>query len=102
MAFCMDRISAQGVDVERVILIGGGARSEAVRRIAPAVLARPVHVPDPAEYVALGAARQAAWTLSGCDAPPSWSPRRVLTYTAEPTPDVRNRYQSAQALTLGQ
>ena len=102
MAFCMDRISAQGVDVERVILIGGGARSEAVRRIAPAVLARPVHVPDPAEYVALGAARQAAWTLSGCDAPPSWSPRGVVTYTAEPTPDVRNRYQSAQALTLGQ
>ncbi len=36
MAYCMDRIAEQGVDVERVILVGGGARSEAVRRIAPA------------------------------------------------------------------
>ena len=102
MAFCMDRIGAQGVDVERVILIGGGARSEAVRRIAPAILGRPVHVPDPAEYVAVGAARQAAWTLRGSDAPPSWSAGGAVTYTAEPTPRVRDRYLSAQSLTLGQ
>ena len=33
----------------------------------------PVHVPTPAEYVALGAARQAAWTLSQQDSPPPWS-----------------------------
>ncbi len=102
MAFCMGRISAQGIDVERVILIGGGARSEAVRRIAPAILGGPVCVPDPAEYVALGAARQAAWTLSGSDAPPSWSVGGAVTYTAEPTPHVWDRYQSAQTLTLGQ
>ena len=54
MAYCIDRIVAQGVDVKRVILVGGGARSEAVRRIAPAVLGMPVEVPIPAEYVALG------------------------------------------------
>ena len=29
-------------------------------------------VPNPAEYVALGAARQAAWTLSGEPEPPTW------------------------------
>jgi xylulokinase len=62
MAYCVDKISAQGVEVERIILIGGGARSEAVRRIAPAILGAPVHVPTPAEYVALGAARQAVTT----------------------------------------
>ena len=34
MAYCIDKIAAQGVDVQRIILVGGGARSEAVRRIS--------------------------------------------------------------------
>ena len=101
MAYCVDKISAQGVEVQRIILIGGGARSEAVRRIAPAVLGAPVHVPTPAEYVALGAARQAAWTLSQQDSPPSWSFGVTTSYTAEPTPQVLEQYRAAQQLTLG-
>jgi xylulokinase len=101
MAYCVDKISAQGVEVQRIILIGGGARSEAVRRIAPAVLGAPVHVPTPAEYVALGAARQAAWTLSQEDSPPSWSFGVTTSYTAEPTPQVLEQYRAAQQLTLG-
>ena len=60
LAYCLDKISAHGVDAERIILVGGGARSEAVRVIAPAIFGKPVLVPTPAEYVALGAARQAA------------------------------------------
>ena len=36
----------------------------------------PVLVPAPEEYVALGAARQAAWALAGTDEPPAW-PRQV-------------------------
>ncbi len=102
MAYCIDRIAEQGVNVERVILVGGGARSEAIRRIAPAILGMPVHVPTPAEYVALGAARQAAWTLSGADAPPPWSFGVTASYTAEPTPEVVDRYHSVQSLTMGQ
>src|SRR5690349_8520638 len=102
MAYCIDKISAQGVDVQRIILIGGGARSEAVRRIAPAVLGAPVHVPTPAEYVALGAARQAAWTLSQQDSPPQWSVQTTASYTADPTPQVIEQYRAAQPLTLGQ
>ena len=54
------------------MLVGGGARSAAVRALAPAILGVPVVLPDPAEYVALGAARQAAWTLSGDTEPPAW------------------------------
>ncbi|KZE89362.1 xylulokinase [Microbacterium sp. TNHR37B] len=52
-----------GVPIERALLIGGGAQSEAVRRIAPEVFGVPVEVPEPGEYVALGAARQAASIL---------------------------------------
>lgn len=100
MAYCLEKISAQGVDVRRLILVGGAMRSEAVRRIAPAVWGRPVDVPEPAEYVALGAARQAAWTLTQQDSPPVWSYGVTTPYTAEPTPQVLDQYRSAQPLTL--
>jgi xylulokinase len=68
----LDRLRAQGLEVRRVLLIGGGARSAAVQRLAPGLLGAPVQVPAPAEYVARGAARQAAWTLSGLPEPPDW------------------------------
>jgi xylulokinase len=100
MAYCIDKIRANGVEVDRIILIGGGARSKAVREIAPAVLGAPVHVPAPAEYVALGAARQAAWVLAGGDEPPTWSSAATTSYEAEPTPEVFDRYLVAQELTL--
>lgn len=102
LAYCLDKISAQGVDAERIILVGGGARSEAIRVIAPAILGKPVLVPTPAEYVALGAARQAAWVLSQSDSPPNWSFGITTTFTAPPTPDVVDQYRLAQPLTLGQ
>jgi xylulokinase len=60
----LDALREQGVPLERALLIGGGAQSQAVREIAPAVLGIPVEVPEPAEYVALGAARQAAAVLA--------------------------------------
>jgi len=56
----LDALRDLGIPLERALLIGGGAQSEAVRRIAPEVLGLAVEVPEPGEYVALGAARQAA------------------------------------------
>ena len=66
----LDALTTLGVPVERILLIGGGARSEAVRALAPAVFGKPVTVPPAGEYVADGAARQAAWALSGAAEPP--------------------------------
>jgi len=60
----LDALRALGIPLERALLIGGGAQSEAVRTIAPQVLGLPVEVPEPGEYVALGAARQAATVLA--------------------------------------
>ena len=82
--------------MERVLLVGGGAQSEAVRQIAPAVFARPVSVPAPGEYVADGAARQAAWVLTGAGEPPGWESAESRIYESEPTPDVRTRYAEAR------
>ncbi|MFI2714068.1 xylulokinase [Micromonospora sp. NPDC018662] len=92
----LDALLAQGARADRIILVGGGARSAAVRRIAPQVFGRPVVVPPPGEYVADGAARQAAWVALGGDAPPTWSIGDTEEYTAAPVPTIRNRYSHAR------
>lgn len=99
LADAIDALVAADVPVQRVFLIGGAARSDAVARIAPAVLARPVLRPTPGEYVADGAARQAAWVHAGGPTPPGWtgaSSGQVETFEAEPTPAVRERYAAAR------
>jgi xylulokinase len=80
-------LQALGVVVRRVVLIGGAARSTAVQQIAPEIFGAPVVVPEPAEYVALGAARQAAWALSrsasaAAGEPPAWSAARSRVVAA--------------------
>jgi xylulokinase len=97
----LEAIAAQGNPVRRVFLVGGGARSEAVRRLAPAVLGVPVLVPPPGEYVADGAARQAAWVLTGGSTPPVWPATSTETYEADPVPFVRERYAEVRELTAG-
>jgi xylulokinase len=46
----------------------------------------------PGEYVALGAARQAAWALSGAAEPPTWPLAGGETVEAAVADDVRQRY----------
>ncbi|MEV7265704.1 xylulokinase [Micromonospora aurantiaca] len=92
----LDALIAQGARADRIILVGGGARSEAVRRIAPQVFGRPVVVPPPGEYVADGAARQAAWVALGGDTPPAWSTGDTEEYTGEAVPAIRERYAHAR------
>jgi xylulokinase len=96
----LDALRSQGATVSRVLLIGGGAASEAVRRIAPEVLGCPVEVPPQGEYVALGAARQAAWVEQETPRPPVWSVGKGLVYDAEPEPAIRARYAEARDLVL--
>jgi xylulokinase len=97
LADAVDALEELGVPVRRVFLVGGGARSAAVQAIAPAVLGRPVVVPAPGEYVADGAARQAAWVLGGTQ--PEWEPAGTVVREADPTPAVRARYAEVRDLT---
>jgi xylulokinase len=87
-----DAVDALGVKPTRVLMIGGGARNPAVQQLAPSVFGQSVQVLDPGEYVALGAARQAAWALSGAESPPNWAPAPSTKFTGEPTPEVRRHY----------
>jgi xylulokinase len=90
----LDAVLAQGVVARRLLLIGGAAQNEAVSTIAAQVFDVPVEVPEPAEYVALGAAVQAAWALGGVK--PQWP----VEITTRPTVDHRAviRKQYARAL----
>ncbi|MFD1147775.1 xylulokinase [Saccharothrix hoggarensis] len=99
LADAIDALVALGTPVSRVLLIGGGARMPAVQRLAPAVFGFPVVVPSPSEYVADGAARQAAWAVSGAGSAPHWSELASTSVEADPTPWVRERYASVRELT---
>lgn len=86
----LDAIRSHGPTASRILLVGGAAQNTAVATIAGQVFDVPVVVPEPAEYVALGAAAEAAWALTGTR--PSW-PVRI---TAEPAADhqavIRDQY----------
>jgi xylulokinase len=69
----LDALRAQGVPVGRVLLIGGAAASRAVQAVASDIFGVQVEVPPAGEYVAIGAARQAAWALTG--QLPTWAGR---------------------------
>jgi xylulokinase len=97
----LDAIVAAGLTVKRILLIGGGARSAAVRQIAPTVFGVPVEVPEPCEYVADGAARQAAWVLAHAAAPPHWQATLARRYEADPQPHVRQRYAAVRDAAAG-
>lgn len=93
--------AATGDRAKRLVLIGGGARSLAVRKLAPAVIGVPVSVPADAQYVALGAARQAAWAFSGADDPPQWDLPDEQTYDAAVDTAVREPYAALRAKLYG-
>src|SRR3954468_14639835 len=92
----LDALVANGATANRIMLVGGGARSEAVRRIAPALFGLPVLVPPPGEYVADGAARQAAWVTLGGDAAPTWSAEAPQVYEDNSVPLIREQYAAAR------
>lgn len=88
----LDALRDSGLEPQRVLLVGGGARSAAIQHIASSVFGLPVLVPPDGEYVALGAARQAAWVLDGGPTPPDWPVESVRTVEADATPQVREAY----------
>ena len=92
----LDALRAQGLQVRRVLLIGGAAQSRAVQAVAPGVLDAPVVVPTPGEWVARGAARQAAWALTG--GLPDWPVTGLALEAAGGTAHVREQYTAARQL----
>jgi len=88
----LDAVRAVGVDARRILLIGGAAQNPAVSRIAGQVFDVPVVVPEPGEYVARGAAVQAAWVATG--ERPDWSIPIADEPAADHRPVIREQYRA--------
>ncbi len=88
--------SRTGVEPRRVLLVGGGAalRGRAPDRPDRARAARS-RCPQPGEYVADGAARQAAWVAAASEEPPTWELAGAATFDAPAQPKVRAAYAAA-------
>ncbi len=100
LADAVDALVEVGVEPRRVLLIGGAAANPAVGQIASTLFDVPVVVPPAGEYVADGAARQAAWVLRGGDTAPDWSQVRegeAFTYEGQSVPEVRSAYALARS-----
>jgi xylulokinase len=92
-------LERQGVEVKRILLIGGAAKSSAVLQIASAIFGREVLVPPAGEYVADGAAKQAAWALLGKR--PIWNLGEVKSIKSVATPEVLVKYRKLRDQTEG-
>jgi xylulokinase len=84
---------SRGVAVNRILLIGGAAKNPAVGKIAASLFGREVLIPPAGEYVANGAARQAAWVVLGGESAPIWDLGEVERVNAPHTPEVLERYR---------
>ena len=98
LADAVDALIAVGVKPRRIVLVGGAASNPAVLEVASTLVDVRVEVPPTGEYVADGAARQAAWALLGGELP-AWPQVRVgqtLTRDATVIPHIREQYRSAR------
>lgn len=97
LADAVDSLVSLGVNVQRILLIGGAAKNPAVPLIASALFGREVLVPPAGEYVANGAAKQAAWALLG--EIPQWDLGEVEHHRTTPTPQVMEKYRTLKEQT---
>lgn len=73
MLYATQAVEKLGVTYKRVLLIGGAAKNPAVQQVCADIFGKSIHIPPTGEYVADGAAKQAAWALSQSANPPIWS-----------------------------
>jgi len=99
----LDALTAVGAGVTgRLLLVGGGAKSAAYRRIVADLSQRPIHVPRGDELVATGACVQAAAVLYGRapeDVAGAWGLGEGTVVDPDPTVDagtIRAAYARAR------
>ena len=100
LADAVEALADLGVDIKRVLIIGGAAKNPAVGQIASALFGRPVLIPPAGEYVADGAAKQAAWALLGGNTPPVWDLGKATLIEAAATPEVLEKYRILRDATI--
>jgi xylulokinase len=88
-------LQSSGAKIERVMIVGGAAKNPGVGPIASAILGREVMTFPPREFVADGAARQAAWALSG--ELPNWQIPDVITTSEKHSEFVLDQHRNLKS-----
>jgi xylulokinase len=104
LAYGVEVLQEQTGKISSVTLTGGASQSRAVRQIATGVFGLPTMVTDTFESVAVGAARQAAWALTGTF--PEWSvpiiaQQEPTTADQQSAAQIMERYRSVLAAHFG-
>jgi xylulokinase len=92
----LDALVEAGVACTRIFLVGGAAANPAVQAVAAEIFGVPIVVAEPGEYVANGAARQAAQLILG--AAPAWEIATIATVSAPRTTKVIENYRKAAVI----
>jgi len=90
MVFAAEALKKTGFKANRILLIGGAAKNPAVQAISAEMFNSGITIPPTGEYVADGAARQAAWALTG--KLPNWQIGGVKTLEPKATSNVASDY----------
>ncbi|MGR3803330.1 xylulokinase [Marinibacterium profundimaris] len=94
---CLDALKGTGARLDRVIAIGGGARSLYWCKLLATVLDLPVDRPEAGEFgAALGAARLAICGVTGADPSAVMTPPAIAE-TIDPDPTLVPAFAEAQA-----
>lgn len=88
-------LQSSGAKIERVMIVGGAAKNPGVGPIASAILGREVMTFPPREFVADGAARQAAWALLG--ELPNWQIPDVITTSEKHSEFVLDQHRNLKS-----
>lgn len=99
----VEALAESGALVTRVKLIGGAAANPAVAAVARTMFNVPLEVPSPGEYVADGAARQAAWVISESGLP-TWEKNSKASsahYDPDYHPDIRGNFAQRRKALYG-
>jgi xylulokinase len=79
MVYAANSLEREGFTPNRILLIGGAAKNKAVQEITASMFETSIYLPNTGEYVADGAAKQAAWALSGKNELPNWEREKLET-----------------------
>ena len=93
MRGALEALRAGGIDIDRAMVIGGATKSGALSQILADVLETPLDIPQPGEYVAKGAARQAALVAGLAVDAEGWEPEIVKSVAPGEANPAWERYR---------
>ena len=92
MRATLEAVRAGGIEISSAMVVGGAAKSNVLLQILADIMQIPLALPAPGEYVAKGAARQAA-LAAGAELGPGWDPQVIKRVSPGRAPSSWETYR---------